>query len=193
MNNHSFWILGVDWLCQPSPDCQPRAGEQRRLRRASARRGAGVRTSWSGIGTRAKRVLSALSCAEGNKLVGLKRGAPNVRSPANCEPTRSAYLFRRRAPDARQENWLICREGTHGCNVGGAPLPEAVMNRSSSIKDKFAMGCRIEVKSSAGPRLSGKTGTVVGIGYHPESLRIVLDGSKSPITLHFTYLVVVNK
>ena len=74
-----------------------------------------------------------------------------------------------------------------------APLTETVMNRSSSIKDEFAIGCRVEIKSSAGPRLSGKTGTVIGIGYHPESLRILLDGSKSPITLHFTYLVVVNK
>ena len=73
------------------------------------------------------------------------------------------------------------------------PLAETVMSSSSSIKDEFAIGSRIEVKSSAGPRLSGKTGTVIGIGYHPESLRIVLDGSKSPITLHFTYLVLVNK
>lgn len=67
------------------------------------------------------------------------------------------------------------------------------MNRSSSVKGEFAIGCRIEVKPTAGPRLSGKTGAVIGIGFHPKSLRIVLDRSKSPITLQFTYLVVLNK
>lgn len=66
------------------------------------------------------------------------------------------------------------------------------MNSRSSIKSEFAVGSRIEVKLSAGPRLGGKTGTVIGLGYHPKSLRIVLDGAKSPITLHFTYLLVVN-
>jgi hypothetical protein len=68
-----------------------------------------------------------------------------------------------------------------------------VMNGPASIKGEFAVGSRIEVKPSAGPRLGGKTGTVIGLGYHPKSLRIVLDGSKSPITLHFTYLLAVNK
>lgn len=71
-------------------------------------------------------------------------------------------------------------------------MAPAMMNGLSSIKSEFAIGSRIEVKPSVGPRLGGKTGTVIGLGYHPKSLRIVLDGSRSPITLHFTYLLIVN-
>jgi len=47
---------------------------------------------------------------------------------------------------------------------------------------QFTIGSRIEVRPSAGPRLCGKTGTLIGAGYHPRSLRVILDGSKSPIT-----------
>ncbi|TYO60875.1 hypothetical protein FXV83_41350 [Bradyrhizobium hipponense] len=58
---------------------------------------------------------------------------------------------------------------------------------------QFTIGCRIEVRPSAGPRLCGKTGTLIGAGYHPKSLRVILDGSKSPITLHVVYVAIVNE
>jgi hypothetical protein len=45
----------------------------------------------------------------------------------------------------------------------------------------------------AGPRLAGKIGSVIGLGYHPKSRRIVLDGSRSPITLHITYLAIMDE
>jgi hypothetical protein len=67
------------------------------------------------------------------------------------------------------------------------------MKETPPIKAEFAVGSRIETKPSAGPRLVGKTGTIVGAGYHPQSLRILLDGSKSPITLHVTFVEVVTK
>lgn len=60
-------------------------------------------------------------------------------------------------------------------------------------KAKLQIGSRIEVKSAAGPRLSGRTGQVIGSGYHPRSVRIVLDGSRSPITLHFTYVELAER
>lgn len=56
------------------------------------------------------------------------------------------------------------------------------MQEQLTTKGQFAIGSRIEVKPSAGRRLCGKTGTVIGTGYHPKSLRVILDGSKSPLT-----------
>jgi hypothetical protein len=67
------------------------------------------------------------------------------------------------------------------------------MKETPPIEAEFAVGSRIEIKPSAGPRLVGKTGTIVGAGYHPQSLRILLDGSKSPITLYITFVEVVTK
>jgi len=61
-----------------------------------------------------------------------------------------------------------------------------------TIEGEFTIGSRIEVKPSAGPRLCGKTGTLIGAGYHPRSLRVRLDGSKFPITLHVSYVAIVK-
>lgn len=66
------------------------------------------------------------------------------------------------------------------------------MQEPLSIKDQLMIGSRIEVKPSAGPRLCGKNGTVIGTGYHSKSLRVILDGSKTPITLHVTYVAIVD-
>lgn len=66
------------------------------------------------------------------------------------------------------------------------------MQEPLSIKGQFTIGSRIEVKPSAGPRLCRKNGTVIGAGYHPKSLRVILDGSKTPITLHVTYVAIVD-
>ena len=59
--------------------------------------------------------------------------------------------------------------------------------------DKFPAGSRIRVDRTAGPRLAGKIGSVIGLGYHPKSRRIVLDGSRFRITLHITYLAIVDE
>jgi hypothetical protein len=67
--------------------------------------------------------------------------------------------------------------------------PAFMGTQQDSMKPIFAIGARIELKLSAGRRLAGRTGKVIGIGRHPGSLRLMLDGSKSPITLHQTYLV----
>jgi hypothetical protein len=66
------------------------------------------------------------------------------------------------------------------------------MSGSAEIGLKFPPGSRIQVKPTAGPRLAGKTGTVIGAGYYTKSLRVILDGSKGPITLHMTYLARID-
>ncbi|MEY9415418.1 hypothetical protein ABIF69_001860 [Bradyrhizobium japonicum] len=66
------------------------------------------------------------------------------------------------------------------------------MSGSAQTNLKFPPGSRIQVKPAAGPRLAGKTGTVVGAGYYPKSLRVILDGSKGPITLHVDYVVMTE-
>ncbi len=58
---------------------------------------------------------------------------------------------------------------------------------------KFPIGSRIKVGPTAGPRLAGKIGSVVGLAHHPTSRRIVLDGSRCPITLHITYLAILDE
>ncbi|TFV44257.1 hypothetical protein E4K65_28565 [Bradyrhizobium niftali] len=67
------------------------------------------------------------------------------------------------------------------------------MSGSTQTNPRFPPGSRIQVKPTAGPRLAGKTGRVVGVGYYPKSLRVVLDGSKAPITLHADYVVVIDE
>ncbi|MGY8635114.1 hypothetical protein RAD15_21800 [Bradyrhizobium sp. 14AA] len=57
----------------------------------------------------------------------------------------------------------------------------------------FPPGSRIRVTPAGGSRLAGKTGTVIGGGYYPKSVRVVLDGSKVPITLHADYLAPIDR
>lgn len=53
-------------------------------------------------------------------------------------------------------------------------------------------GSRVRVTPAAGSRLAGKTGTVIGVGYYPRSVRLALDGSKVRITLHADYLAPID-
>ncbi|MGY4625617.1 hypothetical protein ACVWY3_003373 [Bradyrhizobium sp. USDA 4486] len=62
----------------------------------------------------------------------------------------------------------------------------------AEIELKFPAGSRIQVKQAAGPRLAGRIGTVIGAGYYPKSLRVILDGSKGPITLHVNYVTMID-
>ncbi|QHP68711.1 hypothetical protein EI171_16400 [Bradyrhizobium sp. LCT2] len=66
------------------------------------------------------------------------------------------------------------------------------MSGPTQTNPKFPSGSRIQVKPTAGPRLAGKTGRVIGVGYYPKSLRVVLDGSKAPLTLHADYVVAID-
>ena len=69
---------------------------------------------------------------------------------------------------------------------------EDTMSGSAQTERKFPPSSRIQVKPAAGPRLAGRTGTVIGAGYYPKSLRVILDGSKGPITLHMDYVAMIN-
>jgi len=57
----------------------------------------------------------------------------------------------------------------------------------------YPPGSRVRVTPAAGSRLAGKTGTVIGGGYYPKSVRLALDGSKVRITLHADYLAPIDK
>lgn len=54
--------------------------------------------------------------------------------------------------------------------------------------DNFAAGQLIVVQQTAGPRLGGRRGKVIGTGATRTRIRIQLDGSKGPITLHARFL-----
>lgn len=52
----------------------------------------------------------------------------------------------------------------------------------------FAAGQLVIVQETAGPRLGGKRGKVLGIGATRSRIRVQLDCSKGPITLHARFL-----
>lgn len=54
--------------------------------------------------------------------------------------------------------------------------------------NQFFSGQLIVVRESAGKRLSGKRGTVLGRCATRSKVRVLLDGSKGPITLHASFL-----
>jgi hypothetical protein len=54
--------------------------------------------------------------------------------------------------------------------------------------DSFATGQLVVVQQTAGPRLGGKQGRVLGIGATRTRIRVQLDSSKGPITLHARFL-----
>lgn len=66
------------------------------------------------------------------------------------------------------------------------------MAGSAQTELKFPPGSRIQVQPGAGSRLAGRTGTVIRAGYYPKSLRVILDGSKGPITLHMDYVAMID-
>jgi len=58
----------------------------------------------------------------------------------------------------------------------------------SAVAVRLDKGTRIAVAQSAGPRLAGKRGVVVGNGATMNQLRVQLDSSKHCITLHVRFL-----
>jgi len=58
----------------------------------------------------------------------------------------------------------------------------------STVIERLSKGSRIVVAPSAGPRLAGKHGVVVGNGATTNQVRVRLDSSKHCITLHARFL-----
>lgn len=59
------------------------------------------------------------------------------------------------------------------------------------MKSDFSLGVRVRLSALGAircPRLAGKTGTVVGRSVYVNSVAVLLDGNKSPRTIHRTYL-----
>jgi hypothetical protein len=54
--------------------------------------------------------------------------------------------------------------------------------------EEWPPGTRIVVGKSAGARLGGRTGMVLGFGSTRSRLRVLLDGSRGPITLHVSFI-----
>ena len=55
-------------------------------------------------------------------------------------------------------------------------------------KPDVRVGIRFRINERAGARLAGKEGTIVGRSRQNNSIRVLLDGSKSPRSLHPDYL-----
>jgi hypothetical protein len=56
------------------------------------------------------------------------------------------------------------------------------------VKDELEGGRRIVIAASAGPRLSGKKGIVLGSGATASQVKVLLDGAKGSVTLHARYV-----
>ncbi len=59
---------------------------------------------------------------------------------------------------------------------------------TSSPTAEFKVGARVKLSDAAGPRLANRHGTVVGAGMYHDAVRVILDGSKTSLTLHKKYL-----
>lgn len=62
----------------------------------------------------------------------------------------------------------------------------------SVAKDDLLPGRRIVVAASAGPRLSGKKGIILGPGATATQVKVLLDGAKRYVTLHARYVDLVK-
>jgi hypothetical protein len=57
-----------------------------------------------------------------------------------------------------------------------------------AAKDELLAGRRIVIGASAGPRLSGKKGIVLGQGATATQVKVLLDGAKGYVILHARYV-----
>ncbi len=57
-----------------------------------------------------------------------------------------------------------------------------------SPTDEFKVGARVKVSEAAGPRLAGKHGIILARARYYNAVRVKLDDSKFPVTLHRTLL-----
>jgi hypothetical protein len=59
------------------------------------------------------------------------------------------------------------------------------------MKSDFSIGDRVQISAlgaSRCPRLADKAGTIVGRSVYVNCARVLLDGNKSPISVHCDYL-----
>lgn len=64
------------------------------------------------------------------------------------------------------------------------------------MRSEFSLGDRVRVSALGAkrcPRLTGKSGTVVGRSVYVNSVAILFDGNKSPRTIHSAYLEAVEE
>lgn len=61
------------------------------------------------------------------------------------------------------------------------------------VKDELVGGRRIVVAPAAGLRLGGKKGIILGPGTTASQVKVLLDGSKRPMTLHARYVDLLKK
>lgn len=56
------------------------------------------------------------------------------------------------------------------------------------VKDELMPGRRVVVAATAGPRLSGRKGIILGPGATATQVKVLLDGAKGFVTLHTRYV-----
>ena len=61
-----------------------------------------------------------------------------------------------------------------------------------AVKEELVAGRRIVVNVSAGPRLRGKEGFILGPGSTTSQVRVLLDGAKGYLTLHVRYVDLIK-
>jgi len=66
--------------------------------------------------------------------------------------------------------------------------PQSSPSSDISLPTTLSAGQFVVVQVAAGPRLAGKCGVVLGMGATRTRVRVLLDGSKGPITLHARFL-----
>jgi len=86
------------------------------------------------------------------------------------------------------EAQLVGRLGDADSNTFDEEL--IAMEENDAFVMDLAVGSRFRVKSLGkhSRRLDGRTGRVVGFAHTKNALRVILDGQKSPQTLHRSYL-----
>ena len=92
--------------------------------------------------------------------------------------------------NALRGNWpLRVSYGLAGVGAGVLSLGTLeVASIGEGTRHKWTAGERVVVCDAAGSRLSGKQGVVLGFGATRSRLRVLLDGSRGPITLHVTFV-----
>jgi len=73
-------------------------------------------------------------------------------------------------------------------NRHSMPQSSDAPNPGISAMTPLSAGQLVVVEAAAGPRLSGKRGVVLGVGATRTRVRVLLEGSKGPITLHERFL-----
>jgi hypothetical protein len=89
---------------------------------------------------------------------------------------------------ALRGNWRL-RVACSVVGIGARSLSLGSVTSTGKGKcSEWTPGQRVVVCQAAGPRLSGKYAVVLGFGATRSRLRLLLDGSRGPITLHVSFV-----